>query len=436
MGADQTRFSPHILRWLGLAIALAISSTASLALYARGPLAYNNYRIFTHAYRVLVDGGHLSALHPEAHFDVFKYTPTFALAMGLLANLPEWLGLLIWNGLNAGLLVYSLQRLFPAGNHWIAASLIALPAAVTSIQNCQSNSLIAGCLVLTVAQARERAPVRSAIWLTIAGFTKLYSWAALPLGLLSGERRWEFIAAAIGWAIVFLLLPLPMIGFTELVRHYREWLDVLYNDSISQDNLSLLTFIRVTTGRSLPAGPLAGLAALTMLAPLLRPKIRGDQRAPLLGLAATLIWLVIFNPRAESPTFVIAFTGIAIWFAVEIDSFLLHSSGERVSPGAVEWSRARWPVALLIAALIISALGQTDLIPKLVRLQVLGRWVLKPLPCTAIWFWLLHRLWTLPDWSPASAAAAALGSPAAEPAGPHPSGSTDPAAISSITHTV
>ena len=34
----------------------------------------------------------------------------------------------------------------------------------------------------------------------------------------------------------------------------------------------------------------------------------------MLLLASIMIWVVIFNHRAESPTFIIAITGVALWY--------------------------------------------------------------------------------------------------------------------------
>ena len=62
--------------------------------------SYNNFMIFKHSFYHLIGEKDLYELYDKEHFDYFKYSPTFALFMGLIAFLPTFIGLCIWNFLN------------------------------------------------------------------------------------------------------------------------------------------------------------------------------------------------------------------------------------------------------------------------------------------------------------------------------------------------
>lgn len=85
----------------------------------------------------------------------------------------------------------------------------------------------------------------------------------------------------------------------------------------------------------------------------------------LLGLCSVLIWIVIFNHKAESPTFIIAMMGIAIWF-VNAPQTLLDK-------------------ILLVMAIIFTSLSVSDLFPAKIRNEILIPYVIKVVPCILIW---------------------------------------------------
>lgn len=57
------------------------------------------------------------------------------------------------------------------------------------------------------------------------------------------------------------------------------------------------------------------IGGLILLSPLLRRSQFKSLRFRLGMLASVLMWVVLFNHKAESPTFVIATAGVAVWSA-------------------------------------------------------------------------------------------------------------------------
>jgi hypothetical protein len=91
-------------------------------------------------------------------------------------------------------------------------------------------------------------------------------------------------------------------------------------------------------------------------------------------LALALIGVVIFSSSAESPTYVIAVTGVAIWYATQKD---------RLSPFAI---------GLLVLTFILTILSPTDLMPRFLREHYIVKYSLKAFPCFITWCVLIFQL--------------------------------------------
>jgi hypothetical protein len=91
-------------------------------------------------------------------------------------------------------------------------------------------------------------------------------------------------------------------------------------------------------------------------------------------LSSVLIFTVIFSSGSESPTYIIAFLGVAIWFVIQ------------------EKPISRTTIFLLIFAIILTSLSPSDLIPKYVRENYIRPYALKALPCVLIWFRIVYEI--------------------------------------------
>ena len=89
-------------------------------------------------------------------------------------------------------------------------------------------------------------------------------------------------------------------------------------------------------------------------------------------LASILIWLVIFNHKAESPTFVLAFTGVLIWYFTS--------------------QKRNWETLLFLSAFILVSLSPTDLFPRYLLNNWVKPYVLKAVPCILIYTVLMYQL--------------------------------------------
>ncbi|MBM3434679.1 MAG: DUF2029 domain-containing protein, partial [Bacteroidetes bacterium] len=111
---------------------------------------YNNYIIFKQSCFHLLEGKDLYKEYPDEHWDFYKYSPVFALMFGVFAWLPDLAGLILWNLVNVLILFLGIYRLpLPANKKKVFILLILLIELMTSLQNGQSNGMIAGLIIFS-----------------------------------------------------------------------------------------------------------------------------------------------------------------------------------------------------------------------------------------------------------------------------------------------
>ncbi len=325
---------------------------------------YNNYVIFKQSFVHLIEGKDLYQLFPLDHWDLYKYSPTFALLMAPFAQLPDALGLFCWNLLNTLILFFALWRLpaaAPNTRYWMLG--LVLIELVTSLQNSQSNGLMAGLLIFALVLMEQKNPALAALLIVLSVFIKLFGLVALTLFLFYPER-WKAMLYAVAWAVLLAFLPLMVVSFTHLELLYESWFSLLRNDHSASIGLSVAGWLYSWFGIA-ESNLIVLLGALLLCLPLLRMQYFTSYRYRSFFLSSILIWVVIFNHKAESPTFVIAVSGVAIWFM-----------SQRLS---------RLNLALLGLTVVFTVLSPTDLFPRSLQNSFVQPYVLKALPCILIW---------------------------------------------------
>ena len=357
-------------------IAIAVSLLIATAITAQQTLGHarsNNFAIFRASFWHLLRGQDLYAAYPAEHLDLFKYSPTCALLFAPFAVVPYGVGLLLWNVLNAIALSGAIAMLLP-GRAALAALLIVLLEALGALQNTQSNALVAGLMILSLV-AVERDRVAGGAAALIAGATiKLFPLSAGIFGLLT-PMRWRHVAWCAVIGLAFLVLPLAATS-PELLRvQYDSWLAVQKQDSTKIGMAWLGGIIEIALGRRVPHAPfqLFGVATIVTSAWLARRRWNDDAIIRRLLLASLLIFAVVFNHMAESPSFVIAFAGLGIWWAT--------------------MPRERWRDVLVLMIVLLGSVGGSDLMPKHIRIAVHDHYQIKAVVTLIGWFALQYDLW-------------------------------------------
>ena len=337
---------------------------------------YQNYVAFRNAFAHLLAGKDLYAAFPLEQADLFKYTPTWALLMAPIAALPYTAGALAWNLLNALALVCAVMWLPTIGARARVYVLwFVFLSLISSMHNAQSNGLMAG-LMLGAFAARERGcPATAALLVMLAAFGKPFGAFAL-LACLTQPGLRRFLAWVAAWGIALFLAPLIVVSPEHLAFLYRSWFDLLLHDHAAKVGLSVMSWLDAWFGLRPPKDLVIALGGVLLLLPLARPSRLGDAGTRTLLIASVLVFVVIFNHMAESPTYVIAVLGVALWYF-----------GRQPAP---------LDTALVVATFALTCLAATDLVPPSIRTRVVAPSMLKAVPCIAVWLKLQYDLFVRP----------------------------------------
>jgi hypothetical protein len=298
--------------WLLLALYVAAAIvTGYICAFAH---QCNNFAIYRSAFFNLRVGRNLYGQHPGAHWDLYKYSPTFALLIAPFAVLPFAVGLVLWDLVNALALFAAVYLLFDDKQRVMALALVLI-GFVLSTDASQVNPLLAGLMILAfvvLEQNDVRRDAMAALAIGLGTVTKIFPIAAATMALRRRSSL-RFAGILIATIVALIVLPLAVVSGGALLQQYRWWYAILNHDvrATGVSLLETLTWFGYRQGNAFPE--LLGVGVL--LAPLTLVRANWDAARRRLFLSSVLVYVVLFNPQAERPSFIFALTGVAIWFA-------------------------------------------------------------------------------------------------------------------------
>ena len=357
---------------LGLLSAIQLLITTQVSPKIGWPTHYNNYLIFKTSFRHLVENKDLYIEHLNDHIDYFKYSPSFAALMMPFAYVPDWIGLPCWNILNALVLSSALLNL-PFIENRLKAPILALAVieTLTSLQNAQSNALIAGLIIWTFICLERKHIAWAALLVALSIYIKIFGVLGFILFLFY-PNKWKAAVWSLFWIFLIGILPLAFVSVQQLMYLYKSWGNLLSWDVNASVGLSVQGWLITWFGLDVPKNLVLGIGALALLLPLLNFNQWKTPLFRILYLSGVLIWMVIFNHKAESPTFIIAFSGVLIWaFSQKLNHF--HKT-------------------LFILCFVLCSLSPTDLFPLYLKQHFVIPFVLKAVPVIAIFVIIIHQI--------------------------------------------
>jgi hypothetical protein len=308
---------------------------------------YNNFIIFRNSFFHLIQGKNLYIYYPDEQWDLYKYSPSFALFFGLFAYLPNYAGLLLWNLVNAISLFIGIKLLKGiSDNNKIYALLFCVVELTGNLQTAQSNGLTAALLILTFTSLESRRYFLASFFVVFSLYLKIYGAIGVILFLFYPAKE-RLVLYTIFWILLLGLLPLAVVDLSGLVHLYRDWAALLKTDQENSIGISVMSIL--ISGFNLNISKtfvmLSGVILFVM--PLVQTYKYKIYEFRLLALSFTLIWMVIFNFKAESSTYTIAICGIAIWFFSQ--------------------PKTRMNLILIIMTFIFTTLSAGDLIPHFIK---------------------------------------------------------------------
>jgi hypothetical protein len=333
---------------------------------------YNNYIVFKQSHFHLLEGKDLYQLFPEEQWDLYKYSPGFALLFGAFAHLPDVAGLCLWNLINSLVLFLSIF-LLPGINNKIRGLILltVLIELITSLQNSQSNALVAGLIILGFGFMERQNYFLGTLWVSLSVFIKLFGIVALIL-LIFYPRKWKIALYLLLWSAILYFIPLLFVNWHQFNLLYANWMTLLSSDHSFSYGLSVMGWLK--TWFNLEPNKIIVMlsGAIILCLPLIRIQLYKNYAFRLLTLASVLIWVIIFNHKSESPTFIIAMCGISIWFYTQ------------------PYSKTN--LILLVLAILFVSLSPTDLFPVYIRNNFVIPYVLKVVPVMIIWGKIIFEL--------------------------------------------
>jgi hypothetical protein len=346
---------------------------ASIARYYQGCGLSQNYYIYRFSSIDMLSGNNLYVSHPGLNF--FLYSPTFPVLFLPLLFLPSLLGNLLWNLLTVIPLLIAIYLLPIKG--WRKSLIYLYPFLqfLITVQLSQADNLILALVIFIFVALEKNKYLWAAFCASFGFFIKIYGIGFAVLFLMY-KKKVKFIVSAFIWLIIIFLLPLIFIkfNFNYLIDQYTNWIASIGYDTTHNTNVigfcRWLGFFRYTTN-NVPIVSHLQIISLTILAlPIFRASCYKSDKFRLFFLSSLLIWVTIFNPKAESSQYLIALTGVAIWFG-----------SQNIKP---------WVAFLMIFTYIVSSLMGTDIF-HFMKLFVLNSGI-QTIPCFIIWVIIQYQL--------------------------------------------
>ena len=340
----------------------------------------NNYLIFKGVFCHTLAQKNLYLYYPTEYFDVNHYGPFFSIIIAPFAALPNVIGCFLWCILNALFLFYAVKKLPVSANNQNIILLIAAMEMMTSMHNVQFNPMLTSWIIFSYILVHLKKDFWATLFIAAGFFTKLYGIVGLAFFMFS-DNKVKFILSFAFWCAVMFFLPMLISSPSFIIQSYKDWYYSLAeknnsNQESAMQGMSAMRVLRkVFLLKNLKDIYVLIIAAICCLFPLTRINQFKFKNFQLSYLALILIAVVIFSSSAESATYVIAMTGVAIWYVVQPQ-------------------KNYWATALIIFAFVLTSLSTTDFFPNIVKVNYIRPFALKALPCFIIWVFICLQLFT------------------------------------------
>lgn len=337
----------------------------------------NNFIIFKNSFYHLIEHITLYGPHPSEQYDLYKYSPTFALLFAPFALFPTYVGAVLWAIFNAFILFFAIFKLPIDSSKKTFVYWFAFIELITSIQNSQVNPLIAALFLFTFIAFENKQLWMAALIVVLSAYIKVYGILGAALFLLYPDKI-KFMLYCIGWTIMLFFLPMLVISYDELLNQYKGWQDTITNDHQTRAvDVSVMRFVMGILGIEFNNTlrlviQLAGIGIFCIK--YLRIRCFQVFEFRLLFLASIMIWAIVFNHLAESATYIIAIVGVALWYTYQ--------------------PKNSFAIALVVACFVLTSLSPTDIFPRSIRENYIVPYALKAIPCFVIWLYIEYTLLT------------------------------------------
>ncbi|HVI46160.1 MAG TPA: glycosyltransferase family 87 protein [Chitinophaga sp.] len=349
-----------------LLMAVVISLHSSLVAHdENGWTRYNNFLIFKSSWKHLIAYKDLYLLYPAEYYDLYKYSPSFALWMGLFAWMPDVPALISWNVMNVVFFIWAMQVVPVLKERKPPMMLFLAIEMMIALTSSQINVMIGGALVLAWHFMENKKVWAATLLVVITIYIKIFGIVALSLFLLYPER-WKAAAYTVLWTLLIGLMPLLVVSWDQMLFLYKSWGRLLGNDYSVSYGVSVMGWWHTWFNMPINKQAFVLSAAAIFTLPFIRFRYYREPSFRLQILCSILLWVVIFNHKGESPTYILAMMGVAIWY----------------------FSQPLKPIntILVVLTLVFTSFSSTDLItPYWIARTYIEPFAVKAVFCSVVW---------------------------------------------------
>lgn len=329
----------------------------------------NCYGIFKGSFFHLIHFENIYALHPGEK-EYFKYSPTFSMFFGLIAYLPDWLGLFILNLTNTLLVFFGVLRLPLNHNQKVFVLLFSLQEIVRTMQGSQTNGIYIGLLLMSFSWFESNMFFRAISAVMAVVFLKIFAVFYLIL-FFQYDHKIKFLLYSLAIGLGFLLLPLLLIDIPQLVYLYQEWYRLLMKDVNTYSLYSIKGLIDAWCHSNISGLLVLGFGLITAI--VMSFVLKFNNPTDRLKFAMfLLIGSLLYRQSAENAGYVIAVVGSAVFFSMYLHDYRI----------------------MILAALyyFITVFIASDLYPKAMRFEFYETHKWRAIPTFFVWVTLFFQL--------------------------------------------
>ena len=362
-------------------IYIVVAAITAYSKYKRGSGGYNNYLIFKGVFTNTLQERNIFLQYPDLYFDSNHYGIFFSLLIAPFAMMPDGFGAVLWNVASTLVFLYAVYKLPFSDAKKSFFAWLCLQEFITAATYFQFNIILTGLLILSAVYIYERKETQSAFTILIGTFVKIYGIVGLSAFFFI-KNKLKFILSFVAIALLFFVLPMLISSKEFGIQSYFDWYTSLSGKNLENQALgtrqdySLMGVVRRVLGNAEISNLIFLIPGfLLFMLPYLRIKQFKFLPFQLMILASTLLFVVLFSSGSESPTYIIAVSGVMIWFLMQ-----------------KKWTKV--DIGLLIFVMIFTCFAFSDLFPKSIKEEVFIKYSTKAIPCIIIWFRVMYELLT------------------------------------------
>jgi len=342
---------------------------------------HNNFLIFREVFWHTLYQKPLYEYYPEVYFDHNVYGPFFSLIIAPFAVVPVWLGLVLWCVALSMFLYWAVCKSTLCKYQQIFIFWFCAHELLTALFMQQFNVAIAAIILLSFWFVEKERDEWATFFIVIGTLVKLYGVVGLAFFFFS-KHKVKYVLSFMLWLVILFCLPMLYSGVDYQLEQYREWYYCLLDKNADNmfsggTNISLLGLFRKISHCATYSDLWLIVPGLLLFGlPCLRLAQYGNVAFRQTLLASVLMFVCLFSTGTESSGYIIALTGVVIWYT------------------AAPWKRTGWDIALMVFAFILTSMSPSDLFPAYLRKELVQPYALKALPVAIVWFRLCYEMLT------------------------------------------